>query len=783
MLTGIISCPDKELKQDSAFYSNLWKTISALINRRRRRAERAICDTAERFRVLFERSLDCLYIYDVDGKILDANPSALRLLGYERQDLPALHLATILDAAQLEQALQALSTPDSWASRRLAELRLKCKSGAFVDVETTFTVIPFEGATHAILGTARDITGRKQAQEDLRDSEERFRIMADSCPSPMWVTDAAGGVRFVNRMYREFFGTTYEQVEGGNWRPLLHPEDAAAYLATFMRAVHECQPFRAETRIRRADGQWRWIDSYAQPRWTSQGEFLGHVGLSPDVTDRKHAEEAVRASEEKFRQLTENIREVFWVSNATAREILYISPGYEQIWGRTCESLYLEPMSWLNSIEPEDRERVHAMFARRTTGEDLESEYRIRRADGGQKWIRDRSFRVFNEAGEVIRMVGIAEDITERKHADEAVRNAKESAEAANRAKSEFLANMSHEIRTPINGVIGMSEMLLETELTSEQREFAEVARSSAQSLLTLINDILDFSKIEARKLDLEVLDFNLCDCLEDAARLLRGQAHAKGLELVSMTEPDLPVLFRGDARRLRQILLNLGGNALKFTSQGGVSLNATVETQDELSALIRFAVKDSGIGIPADRLADIFAAFTQVDGTITRKYGGTGLGLAISRQLVDMLGGEIGVDSDLGTGTTFWFTAKFLKQSRPLAVPSLFNGAALDECTMGDRDLTNAIVDLFLEDTPKQLAALASHLNDGDAASAGRLAHTIKGSSATVGGEAMQQVASEIEQAAGTGDIGAMKTKFAELEQRYEATKDAMFAMQRGYY
>ena len=222
---------------------------------------------------------------------------------------------------------------------------------------------------------------------------------------------------------------------------------------------------------------------------------------------------------------------------------------------------------------------------------------------------------------------------------------------------------MSHELRTPMNGVIGMTGLLLETGLSGEQRQFAEIARSSGESLLALINDILDFSKIEAGKVVLEVENFDLRAVVEDAAELLAVKAQEKGLELLCIVSPDLPSHLRGDSGRLRQVLLNLAANAVKFTERGTVTIRADLDMQDTSSAMIRVSVEDTGIGIPLDRQQSIFSPFTQVDGSTTRKYGGTGLGLSISRQLVELLGGRIGVQSEPGAGSTFWFTASFQKQ------------------------------------------------------------------------------------------------------------------------
>jgi PAS domain S-box-containing protein len=490
--------------------------------------------------------------------------------------------------------------------------------------------------------------------------------MADGCPTMLWVTNAEGGNQFVNQAYQDFFGIAKEEAEGCKWRILVHPEDAPKYCGEFFRAAREQTIFRAEGRVRRADGRWRWIGSHATPRFSQSGAFLGHIGLSSDITERRQAEEALRTSEEKFRQLAENIREVFWMMSPLTHEILYVSPAYEQVWGRTCDSLYENPMAWAEVIHPDDIERAHAIFARQIQGECVDSEYRIGTPDGREKWIRDRAFPIHDEAGQLIRVVGIAEEITQQKSYEAELIRAREGADAANLAKSRFLANMSHEIRTPMNGVIGMLQLLAGTGLTPEQRRYAEVAQSSGQSLLALIDDILDLSKIEAHKIALESVTFSLRENVEAVVQLLRVQAGAKGIKIHTRVSPEIPAAVCGDAHRLRQVLTNLTANAIKFTERGEVRLSVSLESRNGRAVTIRFVVMDTGIGIRPEQVTALFSPFVQADASTTRKYGGTGLGLTISRELVQLMGGMIGVESREGEGSRFWFTAVF---ERALAV------------------------------------------------------------------------------------------------------------------
>jgi PAS domain S-box-containing protein len=390
------------------------------------------------------------------------------------------------------------------------------------------------------------------------------------------------------------------------------------------------------------------------PLHDQEGLLVGFLGIGSDISERKEVELALVESEERFRQVAEQIREVFWINRVEDQSTIYVSPAYEQVWGRTRESLYRAPGGWMEAIHPDDRERVAASFGGQAlSGDEWVEQYRIIRPDGSMRWIRDRGFPVREGGtGRIYRLVGLAEDVTEVKLAEESLTEAKEQAEEASRAKSRFLANVSHELRTPLNAIIGYSELILEEaddEAGRFERADVERIRAAGRHLLVLIDDILDMSKIELGRMELHPEAFEADEIVEEAVGLIRPLFDRSGNRL-SVKLPGGPVRLRADRTKVRQCLLNLLANANKFTSDGTIEVAVSHRPGEPVA----IAVSDTGIGIPPEQMKHLFEAFVQVERKDAGSEGGTGLGLAISDRLCRMMGGSIDVVSEQGRGSTF---------------------------------------------------------------------------------------------------------------------------------
>ena len=496
---------------------------------------------------------------------------------------------------------------------------------------------------------------------ELKQAEEKYRGIFEEAIVGIFQTAPDGRFLSVNPALARMLG--YDS-----------PEDMLRSLRGDVNNLYVVPPLRQEFKrliqergvvekfefqVYGRDGRKIWISENARAIRDPDGAVLYYVGSIEDVSDRKRTEEALLAERHLLRTLIDNMPDYIYVKD-TASRFLVANRHLAEVVGRKGP----EDLIGKTDFDFFAAELAAAYFSDEQaviqSGQALVNhEERATDAAGNERWLLTTKVPLRDYAGKVVGIVGMGHDITHRKEEEREGQKAREAAEAANRAKSEFLANMSHEIRTPLNGIVGMTDLALDTELTSEQKEYLDTVKLSADTLLTVINDILDFSKIEAGKIDLDVGDFDLCDALESALKTVAVRADEKGLELLCDVAPDVPEQVRGDSTRLRQVLLNLVGNAIKFTERGEVAVRVRVEAIEGDEYLLSFTVADTGIGIPPEKQKLIFEPFSQADATTTRKYGGTGLGLTISMRLVEMMGGKIWVESEPGHGAQFHFTLR----------------------------------------------------------------------------------------------------------------------------
>ncbi len=562
---------------------------------------------------------------------------------------------------------------------------------------------------------------RRRVEAMLKISDERLRLALDSTYIGIFEWQLSNRKFYYSPSVWKMLG--YDQskkpLSPEIWSSLVHPDDLAGFKEVWERQRRGEAPFiDPEYRVRAADGSWRWV--YMRSRALAPGSGSGAptliISTIQDVTARKQAEQALRESQAATRKLslvaakTDNLvligspsGRIEWVNESFSRAMDY---ALGEIAGKNAADFLLGIEANLRTVR-----RIRAALAR---GHGFSAEI-VSHSKSGRKYNLSLEIQpVFNEAGQLENFIAIAADITTRVETEANLRRAKAEADAASRAKSEFLASMSHEIRTPMNGVIGMTSLLMETPLTPEQRDYVHTVRSSGEALLTIINDILDFSKIESGKMELESMPFDLASAIEEALDLFAMQAAAKKLELSFAVDPTVPAWISGDVTRLRQVLVNLVNNAVKFTPSGTISVE--VRRQDDLPPLLalaqktgvpfsapiklEFIVRDTGIGIPADRLSRLFQPFSQVDSSTTRKYGGTGLGLVICQRLCALMGGDIRVESKVGEGSTFIFTIQTEAASLGVEMPNNGLPPALKAGTV-----------LVLEDEPVNLARLQNFL------------------------------------------------------------------------
>ena len=673
------------------------------------------------FETFFHFSVDLFCIAGTDGFFRRLNPAWQKTLGYTEDELLARPFIELIHPDDRSATLAEVEKLAAGASTIDFINRYQCKDGSYRWLSWTAKPTP----SGLLYGIARDITEKRRAEEALKESERRYRTLAENTPDAIVVFDLGTG-SFVdcNRGAEQLYGLPREALLKTNpvamsppFQPDGRPSGEAAF-TEIARALRGEVPY------------FEWVHQNAQGQEIPceirlvelpDGDRVLVHGSITDITERKKAQEAIRKSEESFTRIFQASPIATAISRLDNGCILEVNEGFQKTFGYTREEAVGRTTTQLNLWH--DAAQCDEIFTLlRQNGGSVDSiDVRFVTKNGAVRDLQG-SIETFELNGQqCLLWMGI--DITERKQAEEVLKQAKEAAEAAAQARSQFLAMMSHEIRTPMNGVIGMTSLLLGTELSREQREYVEVVRSSGDALLTIINDILDFSKIEAGRIELEEHPFDLRACISDAIDLLAKSADEKGLRLTCHIDPDVPTTLVTDSTRLRQIIVNLVSNAVKFTANGAVSVSVCAEEIKADAYRLHVSIRDTGIGIAPAQLDRLFYPFVQGDASTTRRYGGTGLGLSICKKLCQLLGGDIGVESEPGVGSTFHFTIKVRVEAEAVAAAP---GQENADAAPPDDDASEAMLHILLAEDNVVNKKVALHMLErigyrADVASNGR--------------------------------------------------------------
>ena len=611
-------------------------------------------DQADLFRNIVEQSQDFTYALALDGAVLYASPNWLDLLGYQTAEVIGQKLFIFLPSDdQLPAAMALAQLVASATPLYRYEQRLCHKDGTLRWFNLNSTPIQNEvGELHYFVGSAYDITAYKQLETELRESAEFFTSVINALPDPLFVKDEHHRMLAVNEAYCQLAGLTAAEILNDVADDLTDAAELAAFRAQDARVLASNQPLENEEALTDRNGVRHLVSTKKVAHQLPNGKRI-LIDTVRDITERKEIEAQLQHERALLRHLLDTIPDLIFYKDRTGAYLgcnraFEALTGYKEaeIIGKTPYDLFpnfAQTLVAQDRLILDEQQTIHV--------EQLVTYPNQRSA------LLDTLLTPFHSPdGALLGLLGVSRNITARKAAEEELRKAKEAAESANQTKSTFLSTMTHELRTPMNGVLGLTGLLLDTELNPAQLDLVNTIRASGDTLLTLINDILDFSKIEANKLELEASNFNLRLCIEETLDLVASQATAKNLNLAYLVDPAIPLQICQDSTRVRQILANLLSNAVKFTDSGEIVVRVNGAKQ-ATGWHLHFRVQDSGMGIPADRLDRLFHSFSQLDVSTTRRFGGTGLGLAISKRLAELMGGTMWVESEMGHGSTFHFT------------------------------------------------------------------------------------------------------------------------------
>lgn len=671
------------------------------------RAQAALQSSERIFRTLAEKAPVGIYQLDTEGRVTFINKR-----WYDITGLDALH--TTRDARRMaihpEDRDHVVATWDD-AIRSQTERTLEFRyatpaRGVIWVVNQLSPLFNYEGKAQGFIGTMIDITERKEAEVALRESEQRFKLLADKAPIGIFQTDMKGHASFMNERWGEIAGIKLSHAMGTGWASTIHPDDHIEVLENWGNAVEQQREFMMEFRLLNARAGVRRVVCRATPLHDENNQLSGYIGIFDDVTELRIIQQKLEESERLYRLITNNSKDLITLHQADEYATrTYISPSVKDILGYSPDELAGKSM--FDLAIPEDvqhlRDQGH-MLLFEMKGDVATAEFRVRRKDGSMIWLESNASPFYDDSGKVIGFQTSARDITKRKEFEIALQAAKEKAEEATRAKSQFLSMMSHEIRTPMNAIIGLTNLLLQETPRRDQIENLNLLKFSGDNLLTIINDILDFSKIEAGKIVFEHIDFDMKALLENTRLMLEQRALEKGVALYLNYPDDVPRMVKGDPVRLTQIVVNLVGNGIKFTERGYVALSLQHLGEEDGQHRIRFIIKDTGIGIAADKIDAVFESFSQAAADTTRKFGGTGLGLSITKRLINLMGGDVSVESQLGYGSEFSFTLHFEEgklsgntQQHTTAALDDLKGKAIHVLLVEDNRINQVVASNFL--------------------------------------------------------------------------------------
>ncbi|MBL8165010.1 MAG: PAS domain S-box protein [Anaerolineae bacterium] len=659
---------------DGLIYTTMFFVINAIVvllftdyrNRQEVVRQAALAESERQYRLLAENSTDIITRFGLDGRILYVSPACKRLLGYDADDVIG---KTVTDFLHPDDLANYMTYIGNIFSGREAVYgfshRLRHKyTGEYVWLEANSRPIrdPQTKELLEVHTISREISERKKAEAQLAYERSLFNVVINNIPDFVYFKDRQSRFTLVNRASVEGFGCqNAHEVLGKTDFDFFPRELAQEFYQDEQHLMETGEPILDKLEVSIGpNGQTRWHSSNKVPIYGSDGQIEGLAGFNRDVTQRRRIESELERQRDFALQVMENLGQGITVTNAEGR-FEYVNPAYARMLGYSPDALMNQTPFSLTA--PEDRAELEKALGTRRTGAISSYETRLIRANGSH-FIAQITGVPRWEDGKVAGSIAVISDLTEHKQIEAILTQARDQAIEASRLKSEFLATMSHEIRTPMNGIIGMSELLLDTNLTAEQREFGNIIMGEANALLAIINDILDFSKIESGRMMIESVDLILEDVVERVVEFLSPRAREKNVAIMSYVAPEVLFGLRGDVVRVRQVLMNLVSNAIKFTESGEIIIEVTVDEATDTELRVRFSVSDTGIGLTEQARKRLFQPFTQADGGTTRKYGGTGLGLTISKRLVEMMGGEIGVNSVEGRGATFWFTLPFATSS-----------------------------------------------------------------------------------------------------------------------